>query len=117
MNKLPIILLLSLTLLPIIWNGVGLFHYIVEHTHTFCLDETDHDHATADDCLNICHINQSQHQHQVLVQNEYQELKLYLTPKLFFNPLSASPITLTNFSEPSFCDNPLPEDIFHPPIA
>ena len=116
MKQLKILLLLSLVLLPVIWNGISVFHHLVEHTHTFCQDPSDHTHTTAEDCLTICKITPN-HQHQIPTHNDYQELKQYLTPNLPYNTHSNSISLQMNFEEPHLSGYYFSDDIFHPPIG
>lgn len=90
---------------------------MVEHTHTFCLETLDHTHQTAEDCLSLCQITQDEQHHQLLTQTDYQELKLYLIPDLDINSPDILIIHQTDFIYPSFWENSIPEDIFHPPIG
>lgn len=117
MKQLSIILLFSLILFPVIWNSISLFHYMIEHTHTFCVNETDHTHKTTEDCLSICQLNQDQLPQHLPVQDKYQELKLYLAPDLIINTTSHFIAKNVIFFEPSLLENPFSKDIFHPPIG
>ncbi len=118
MKKLAILLFLNLMMLPVIWNGIGLWHYVMEHTHTFCeADSAEHAHQTPEDCINICQLTNNQPNQQLPTTNDYYELKNCITPNTFFNTLYDCPIKQTNFIEPFSLDNYFSDDIFHPPIG
>ena len=115
---MPIILLLSLVLLPIIWNGMSFLHYAMEHTHVFCLAEEDHEHTAAHDCSDIYHNIENQNQEHLPVSIDFQEIKQYLTPHSSMKTLVFS--TSSSTSQVSFSiyhDRLFPDDIFHPPIS
>lgn len=118
MKQTSVILLLILLLLPIIWNGVTLFHYVVEHTHTFCQTEAEHAHATPDDCLAIFQLAENHNQNQLPapVKSEFKELKQYLNPNLDFIPIGVLPFQQVNFVDIALPDNGFTKDFFHPPI-
>lgn len=118
MKKLFTISLLSLVLLPIIWNGVSFFHYVIEHTHTFCESDINHEHTHANDCLNVYHISQNQDHDPLLSKIEFFELKQYITAFPFFDKqFSFSNITSTNSEYFLLYNRILSEDIFRPPIS
>ncbi len=106
-------------LIPLLWNGASLLHYLVEHTHTFCASEENHQHQSMDDCQTICHILPSHEESQLPINIEFYELKqcitasseLYIQDK-FLNQLS----TITPFSS-LFYGRIISEDIFRPPIS
>lgn len=119
MRKLSTILLLSFMLIPLFWNGISLMHYLVEHTHSFCAGEQDHQHASTEDCETICHIsplhNQTQSPHKSI---EFYELKQCITEfhflnnqVLVINSKSTTPDYLLLYGRL------LSDDIFRPPIA
>lgn len=118
MRQKSIILLLSLLLFPIIWNGITLLHHVVEHTHTFCATDTEHSHSNPDNCLSIFELVEGPHQGQLPAasKSEFEDLKQYLAPKLVIKPT-----LYISFHQINFIDSPLPEDlflsqVFHPPI-
>ena len=118
MKQTILISLLILLLSPIIWNGVTFFHYLVEHTHTFCQKDTTHNHSDTNECLSIFQLTENQHHKQLPSPKEieFKEIKQFLTSNLYFTP-----ITEFSFREIPFIDIGLPdhifsEDIFHPPI-
>jgi len=115
MKKFPIILLL-LMLFPIIWNGVGLFHHLVEHTHTFC-ENHDHEHSTVHECMNICHITQNHHHNQLPSEIDFHELKQYVNN---CSPLDFPVVLITSTAliaeSSALHDRTLSDDIFRPPI-
>lgn len=118
MKQFPVVILLTLILLPIIWNGVSLFHFVIEHTHTFCQTESEHAHSTSENCLSIFQLAEKHNQNQLPspLKNEFKELKQYLSPLLL-----TSSLVLTNIQQRDFEDIPLPvrlipKDIFQPPI-
>ncbi len=86
-----IILLLSVVLTPIIRNGIGFLHYLSAHTHTFCNNDVDHEHPSADACLAMCHIDQQQGQQQLPTKVKFYELKQFVTPILSLNIQSFIP--------------------------
>jgi len=117
-KQTSVILLLTLLLFPIIWNGISLLHYAVEHSHTFCPTETEHSHPNPDDCLSIFQLteNQSQSQLPSTTKIEFQDLKQYLSPNL-----ELSPMLYLSYQTANFIDSTLPEylfskDVFLPPI-
>jgi len=117
-KQTSIILLLSLLLFPIIWNGISLFHYVVEHSHTFCLSETEHSHPSPDDCVSIFQLTNSQNQNQLptTTKSEYQELKQYISPNLELSPMLLLSYQSTNFNHLAFLDYLFSKDVFLPPI-
>ena len=117
-KQTSIILLLSLLVFPIIWNGISLFHYAIEHTHTFCQTESKHSHPDPDNCLSIFELSESQNQSELpaTTNNEFQELKQFLTPNLKLNPillLSFQQINSVNFTLPT---DGFPKGVFLPPV-
>lgn len=118
MRKTNTIILIGIVLIPLIWNGLQLMHYLVAHTHTFCASEHDHQHASASDCEKIYHVSTQQDNDQLSHNVEFYELKHYLSTSLnLYNQYF-----LTNLSSinPSFTmpyGRVLLEDIFRPPIA
>ena len=111
-------LLFSLMLIPLLWNGMNFIHYLVEHTHTFCASEEDHQHTSSNDCQTICHITPSHDQGQLPTKIEFYELKQYITADsyldiqdLFSNQLS------TNTAFSFLYGRTISEDIFRPPIS
>lgn len=119
MKKIATILLLKLMLLPVIWNGIGLLHHVVVHTHTFCTsDSTEHHtHETAENCLSIFQLNDQQPNEQLPTTNDYYELKTCITSNPFFNTFYLCSIKQTNFTEPFSLDKLFSNDIFQPPIG
>ena len=93
-----------------------MLHHLLEHTHTFCINKSDHTHTTSEECLTICKISPNQ-QHQIPTQTEYQELKQYLTPNLNHITLSISLLPQMNFEESHLSEDYFSSDIFHPPIC
>ena len=120
MRKPSIILLLSLMLIPLLWNGINLIHYLVEHTHTFCASEQDHQHPSTEDCRTICYIStqheESQIPHQSIV---FYELKQCITTPfpflkkqlLFFKTIS----TISNYL--ILHGRILSDELLRPPIS
>jgi len=105
-------------LLPVIWNGIGLLHYVVEHTHTFCTtEETKHTHETVEDCLSLCQLTNQQPHQQLPTSNDYYELKICITKNAVLNTLSFSLTNQTNFIPPILLEKSFSDDIFHPPIG
>ena len=119
MKQTSVILLLTLLLLPIIWNGVTLFHYVIEHTHTFCQTELEHAHANPDTCLSIFQLAENHNQNQLPTptKSEFKELKQYLTPKLDLSPITVFSFPKLSFVDITFPDDLFSRDVFHPPIA
>ena len=100
MKNLAILLCLSLMLLPVIWNGIGLWHYVMEHTHTFCaVDSVEHSHQTSEDCVSICQLINTTSNQQLPITNDYYELKTCITSTPFFNTLLLSSSNQSNFIE------------------
>lgn len=118
MKQTSVILLLTLLLLPIIWNGVTLSHYVVEHTHTFCQTELEHAHSDLDDCLSIFQLAENHHQNQLPApaKSEFKEIKQYLNPILDLGPIIVFSSQQMNFVDISIPDNLFTKDVFHPPI-
>jgi hypothetical protein len=118
MRQLCTILLTSLVLLPILWNGASFFHYVVEHTHAFCESDIDHEHPLVDDCLTICHVIQDQDHNQLLSKVEFFELKQYITSSFTLNKqLFSDRLVSTNAGSALFQGRIYSDDIFHPPIC
>lgn len=103
--------------MPIIWNGITLFHFVVEHTHTFCEEDLAHEHADTDDCLSIFQLSINQDQDQVPspTKIEFKELKQYLTSNLDLQ-IEVLPSQQINFVDIALPDNLFTKDFFHPPI-
>lgn len=118
MKNLSIILLLSLVLIPIVWNGVSFLHYLVEHTHTFCENDADHEHSSTDHCLTMYHLGQSHDHHQVPTKTEFYELKQFINNFSSFN----IPAFITNLSETDVIHSTrfgrlYINEVFQPPIG
>lgn len=113
-----VILLLSLLLFPIIWNGVSLIHYAVEHTHTFCQTEAEHSHPNPDNCLSVFELSDNQNKSQLPTntKSDFQEIQQYLSPNLAFNSTLLLSLQQINFVNPSLPDNFFLKDVFLPPI-
>jgi len=90
MRKHSTILLLSLMLIPLLWNGMSLIHYLVEHTHSFCTNEQDHQHSSTEDCQIICHIAPQHAQGQIPHKLGFYKLKQYISPFSSFDVQSVS---------------------------
>ena len=117
MRKLSSILLLVLMFLPVIWNGLSLLHFVVEHTHTFCESDADHEHTSLHDCMSFCHITKSQENNQFLSKIEFSELKPCINPLSSFIIQSFSFSLVTTMNEsPFLLGRNYSNDIFHPPI-
>lgn len=117
MKRLFSILLLSLTLLPIAWNGINLLHYMVEHTHAFCVNQDEHTHQTMEECSTLCTLDNSQTEQQFSIQNDYQDLKTYLTPDLSFNFITSLSVQQVTFPKPAVRDDSSIRNIFRPPLG
>jgi len=118
MKNLSIIMFLSLILSPIVWNGLNFIHYVVEHTHTFCLSDTDHNHIKPNECSHIYHITHQQDRDQIPLNIEFYELKQYTTALSSLTAqdfLSNFTPTNTNFS--FLYGRIFPNDILRPPIS
>jgi len=119
MKKFSSILLLSLMLIPFFWNAKSLIHYLVEHTHTFCASEQDHQHSPTDDCHTICLITTAQHdQAPIPTKTEFHELKQCITAFSSFNThfLLTNHLS-TNANYALLYGRIISEDIFRPPIS
>ncbi|MEL6863525.1 MAG: hypothetical protein AAFP19_03855 [Bacteroidota bacterium] len=118
MRRLFIISLLSLVLLPIVWNGAGLLHHIVDHTHIFCLTDHEHEHQSSHECSSICHLNQDKPNDHVPATIEFYELKQYVTD---YAPIGIQPVSIAfvAIDEDLFLNQGrlFSNDIFHPPIC
>ena len=118
MKRIVTIILVNLMLLPVIWNGLGLLHYVVAHTHTFCTtDSAEHAHQTPADCISLCQLTNNQPHQQLPITNDYYELKTCLTSTLFFNTLLLSSTNQSNFVDPFLLETHFLTNIFHPPIG
>lgn len=118
MGKTLTILLLSLMLIPLCWNGMSFMHYLVEHTHTLCANEKDHQHPSAEDCHTICHIAPQQDQGPVPNKVEFYELKQYVTVFSCFDKQYSFSNAISTYSAYSLLyGRILLEDIFRPPIS
>lgn len=105
-------------LLPVIWNGIGIWHYVMEHTHTFCTtDSAEHAHEMLEDCISICQLTNNQPHQQLPTTNDYYELKTCITSTPFFNILLFSSTRQPNFINPFLLETHFLTDIFHPPIG
>jgi len=96
-----------------------LFHYVVEHTHTFCEEDINHAHSNPDNCLSIFQLSESHSQNQLPspTKSEFKELKQYLTPNLDFTSIRVLPFQQMNFVDIALSDNLFIKAIFHPPIS
>jgi len=118
MKKISTILLLSLLLIPLFWNGMSFIHYLVEHTHTFCTSEQDHQHTLTEECPTICHITPQHEQDQIPHNIEFHELKQCITTCASFNAQFAFSYQIsTNSDYTLLYGRILSEDIFRPPIS
>ena len=117
-KQTSIILLLSLLLFPIVWNGISLLHYAVEHTHTFCQTETEHSHPNPDNCLSIFELadNQNQPQLPATTKIEFKELQQYLTPNLELKSIPFQSFQRINFLNSALLNDGFPKDVFLPPV-
>ena len=118
MRKNYTIILFSLLLIPLIWNGVSFIHFLVEHTHTFCASEQDHQHTSTDICHTICHVSPQHDQGQIPHNIEFYELKQCITALPFFDKQFSSFNSININPEYSLLYNRIiSEDIFRPPIS
>jgi len=105
-------------LIPLLWNGVNFLHYLVEHTHTFCASEENHQHTSTDECHTICHISPLHDQSQIPTKIEFYELKQCITAYSYFNIQSTFSNQLSTNNTFSFLyGRMISEDIFRPPIS
>lgn len=118
MKNLLVISLLSLILIPSIWNGINFSHYLIEHTHTFCAIEESHQHQSTDDCQTICHITPIHDQSQIPTKIEFYKLKQCITAYSYSPIQSTSPNLLSTNTVFSFLyGRIIYQDIFRPPIS
>ncbi|MEM9822225.1 MAG: hypothetical protein AAF985_14175 [Bacteroidota bacterium] len=118
MKKIRFLLLLSLVMLPVIWNGMNLVHYVLEHTHAFCLTDTDHEHKSAHECLDLYHFSQSHDHNHLPTKVEFFELNQYITDFSSLNIQSYSSVfNATKAVSSFFYGRIYIEEIFHPPVA
>jgi len=115
-KQTSIILLLTLLLLPIIWNGITLFHFVVEHTHTFCQEDLAHAHSNTEDCLTIFQLSENHNQLPSPTKSEFKALKQYLASNLYLAPILPYTFQQINFINPSLTDDAFSKDVFQPPI-
>lgn len=118
MRFTTVILLLTLLSFPILWNGISLVHYVVEHSHTFCQSEVEHSHPNPDDCLSIFQLADSENQSPLpaTTKSEFQALKQYLTPQLALNPILFLSYQRAHFLDPVHSNHLFSKDVFLPPI-
>ncbi len=117
MKVLNSIVILSLILSPIFWNGLSLVHYMVEHTHAFCLNDEDHNHQSVDECETICSLH-SQDDPVPSQKIEYQEFKQYITTLSTLNIKSPfSTLAATKAVTSLHYGRIYSNDVFHPPIC
>ena len=104
--------------MPIIWNGITLFHYVSAHTHTFCKEDITHTHTDTGDCLSIFQLAENHNQNQLPVPNkrEFKEIKQYLSPIIHLTSKTTFAFQQINFVDSSLPDFLFSEDVFHPPI-
>ncbi len=119
MKQLSVILLLTLLLVPICWNGYSLLHYVLQHTHTFCQSTAEHSHPTPEDCLSVFQLVDSQNQSQLPSTNniEFQEIKQYLTLDFLSTTLINQRLQQFNFAGTSFLNYLFHKEVFHPPLV
>lgn len=117
-KQTSVILLLTLILIPIFWNGISLVHFVVEHTHTFCETESEHSHPNPENCLAIFQLteNQSESQLPSNTKIDFQELKQYLTPSLELKSIEYLSFKQINSDTSFLPDDSFPKDVFHPPL-
>ena len=110
--------MIMMTLSPILLNGVGFLHYLVEHTHTFCADDSHGDHAPSEDCHSIYHLGLNQDHQQVPTEIKFHELKQLLA---FETGIFIKSITTTNSTLSIYPSSHLGRlhliDVFQPPTA
>jgi hypothetical protein len=112
------ILFLSLMLIPFFWNGLSLFHYMAEHTHTFCSTEQDHEHIPSEDCHTICHFSPDHGQAQIPNKVEFYELQQCITTNSYIKVVSiCANIKSTNLSYAHLYSRSFSGNIFRPPIS
>lgn len=99
------------------WNGVTLFHFVVEHTHTFCEDETTHTHTSTEECLTIFQLSQSHDQMPAQTNNEFQKLKQFIAPTLLVATAVQPNLQQSNFINLHLKEELFLKAIFQPPIA
>ena len=118
MKQTSVIVLLTLLLLPIIWNGVTLFHFVVEHTHTFCEEDLTHTHSDTEDCLSIFQLTENHTNNQLpsSTKSEFKELKQYLNPDTDLTSITAHLSQQMAFFDILLSDNSFSKDIFQPPV-
>ncbi|MFK7934801.1 MAG: hypothetical protein AB8G22_14935 [Saprospiraceae bacterium] len=111
------ILLFCLALLPVLWNGTSLVHFLVEHTHALCANEDDHSHPTAKECATICAFDAPSSEQPTATQHDYQELKIYLTLSEYLPTQIVISNRQPSFPKVNLWENLFCPDIFHPPIG
>ena len=110
--------MLSLILIPLCWNGMSFIHYLVEHTHTFCASEDDHQHSSTEDCTNVYHVAPHHEQNQIPHKVEFYELKQYISSFSSFDTQLLLPNRTSICPDYSLLyEKILSEDIFRPPIS
>ena len=109
---------LGLILSPIVWNGLNFIHYVVEHTHTFCLSDEDHEHPKPHECSDIYHLTHQQNHDKIPHSIEFYEIKQYTTDITLYTTqdfLSNLRSTYPNFS--FLYGRIFYDDILRPPIS
>lgn len=114
-RTLPI-LLLYLMLIPVIWNGASMVHYLVEHTHALCNTTDEHIHVASENCLTICVVDNHQSEGQILTVTDYKELNIYLLVPQILTIVSVGGNQPQQFLSPTLLNHLYSNDIFHPPI-
>ena len=110
--------MVTMTLSPILWNGVGFLHYLVEHTHTFCADDSHGDHAPSEDCHSIYHIGVNHDHQQVPTEIEFHELKQLIAfeTAIFIKSIASTSTSPSIYSSPHLGRSHA-IDVFQPPTV
>lgn len=90
---------------------------MVEHTHTFCEDETTHSHSTTNECLTIFQLSQTHDQLPAPTNNDFQELKQFIAPTLSVESAVLATLQQSNFINLHLKGELFLKAIFHPPTA
>lgn len=119
MRKITAIIILSLMLLPPIWNGASFIHFLVEHTHAFCSSDVEHEHSSTDDCHTICHIALETEKGTFPNSKvEFYELKQFIPAfSDFYNTVSIADSHSANFSFSHLDGRTFIDELLRPPIA
>ncbi len=118
MKKTSTLVLLAVLVIPLIWNGVNCLHFLVEHTHAFCVTEQGHQHSPIEDCQNTGHMVIQHDQGHLPERPKFYELQQCISITSFYNSqktLDRQFYAETNFT--SISGRMTSGKVFRPPIS